>query len=135
MLAVGLLFVLAGVLLLAVAFGLPWLKQRHAIRPEIAMLIDLIEIDRDWKKGRHTWYHPSGVCIWIGNPDIGLSVKWGAKDNSDYHLIHDEGEKWRLNSKEWKAALAAMNRLPGVANRDVVAVANRIHQMYGSANA
>lgn len=45
------------------------------IRPEITMLIEVLRLDKDWIKGDHVWYHPSGIALWKANSDIGLSVK------------------------------------------------------------
>lgn len=101
-------------------------------RPEIVMLADLIKMDRDWVKDEYVWFHPSGVSLWVSNKRIGLSVRWDAKNNREYHALSDAG-KWRLTPPEYKLVVEAMGDGPTkVENGEVALVAQRIAEMYGN---
>lgn len=133
---------IAGIILMAVGLSpllIYWicehgnpLKRPAKPRPEIVMLADLIKMDRDWVKDEYVWFHPSGVSLWIANKRIGLSVRWRAKNNREYHALADAG-KWRLTPPEYNLVVAAMGgEGVKVADSEVAAVAQRITEMYGN---
>lgn len=123
------------VLMIGLGLLLPWViygvlrPAKPNIRPEIRMLVALLERDEDWQKDKHVWFHPSGVALWVGNLDNGLSVKWGAKTRGEYVALWEGGDA-RLTPAEYRLAKAAMKGAQSDA--DVLAVARRIEEMYGT---
>lgn len=69
------------------------------IRDEARMLADLIIMDDDWKKDQHIWYHPTGIAIWVGNLDLGISVKWNSMGRGDYVALYVE-DAWKATKEE-----------------------------------
>lgn len=125
------------ILVIGLGLLLPWviygaLRLRPAkpnIRPEIKMLIALLERNEGWQKDKHVWFHPSGVALWVGNLDIGLSVKWGAKSRGEYVALCGAGDA-QLTHAEYRLARSAMKGT--ASDADVLAVAHRIEEMYGA---
>lgn len=110
-------------------------KRSDKIRTEIAMLADLIKMNRDWVKDEYVWFHPSGISLWVACEKVGLSVRWGAKNNREYHTLSDAG-KWRLTPLEYKLVVEAMgDGAKKIENSDVAIVAQRISEMYGGKDA
>lgn len=102
------------------------------IRPEVMMLFNLIEMDRDWRKDTFAWYHPVGVCIWVGNKDLGFVVKWNSKDIYDNYAIgHPLG--YNLNKDECKfmRSLCEPKKSVDIQNEHISEVAKKILAKYG----
>ncbi len=113
-----------------------WRRKREPTREErlIEMLESLILLGRDWEKSKHTWFHPSGVCIWVGNQDYGLGVILDAESRHDYATASQDkpgsvklsdGSRKRL----WKAIVDS-GTAAGEGEARILAVTSRIQAMY-----
>jgi len=114
-----------------------WIKKVKAtieppkVRDEIEILLTLVRLDKDWVKARHTWFHPTGVNIWIGNSDLGYSVLFGSKDPHDYSALCDT-KGIRLTPYECEKLNEAFKKAKHVDQQEAVQeVALRIIKMYG----
>lgn len=106
------------------------------LRDDVQAVIDLLRLDRDWRKGPYTWFHPSGVNVWVANKDYGLDVVLDAKNENDYSTAGSpKATSMKLDDRHRRAIWRVVQEIKESrarvdADAAAKAVAKRVLEMY-----